>query len=131
MHITLESDYAVRIVTFLAAQNTRFDAKTISENTEVTLRFALKILRKLVASEIVRSYKGTTGGYELMKTPDKISLADVIGAIEGPYYFSRCLNPENGCPRTNGCGCKASKVFADISKTVSNKLSKTTFDQLI
>lgn len=131
MYMTLETDYAIRIVTYLAQQETRFDAKTIAENTEVTLRFALKILHKLVANKIVRSYKGTTGGYELFKKPQEISLADVIGAIEGPYYFSRCLSPEKGCTRINKSRCKASKVFADISKTVSNKLSKVTIDQLI
>ena len=46
MHITLETDYAIRIVLYLAKANKRVEAKNISENTEVTLRFALKILRK-------------------------------------------------------------------------------------
>ncbi|MCH5349833.1 MAG: Rrf2 family transcriptional regulator, partial [Oscillospiraceae bacterium] len=48
MHITLESDYAVRIVGCIAQSGHRIDAKTISAETNVTLRFALKILRKLV-----------------------------------------------------------------------------------
>jgi len=46
MHITLETDYAIRIVVFLIQANKRVDAKNISEGTGVTLRFALKILRK-------------------------------------------------------------------------------------
>lgn len=44
MHITLEADYAVRIVHALAESGKRLDAKTISEMTGVTLRFSLKIL---------------------------------------------------------------------------------------
>ncbi|MGN0674985.1 MAG: Rrf2 family transcriptional regulator, partial [Oscillospiraceae bacterium] len=55
MHITLEADYAIRIVHCLAKSKKRLDAKTIAEQTTVTLRFALKILRKLVASGIVKS----------------------------------------------------------------------------
>ena len=62
MHITLESDYAVRIVSCLSHQNKRLDAKTMSEKTCVTIRFALKILRKLVAGGIIKSFKGTQGG---------------------------------------------------------------------
>ena len=50
MHITLEADYAIRIVQVLAQNQRRLDAKTISEMTGVTLRFSLKILRKLVVS---------------------------------------------------------------------------------
>ena len=56
MHMTLEADYAVRIVEFLAVNPGRADAKTISERTSVTLRFTLKILRTLVSDGIVRSY---------------------------------------------------------------------------
>ena len=55
MHMTLEADYAVRIVEFLAVNPGRADAKTISERTSVTLRFTLKILRTLVSDGIVRS----------------------------------------------------------------------------
>lgn len=75
MHITLESDYAIRIVLYLSQIQKRAEAKNISENTEVTLRFALKILRKLVAAGIVKSFKGTQGGYELNKAPAEITLA--------------------------------------------------------
>lgn len=67
MYITLEADYAVRIVNCLAKNGSRMDAKALSAATGVTLRFSLKILRKLVAQGIVRSYKGTQGGYELAR----------------------------------------------------------------
>ena len=49
VHITLESDYAVRIVYCLAQNGGRMEAAAIAEQTGVTLRFSLKILRKLVA----------------------------------------------------------------------------------
>ena len=63
MHITLETDYAVRIVYFLAQSGERVDAGRIAEETGVTLRFSLKILRKLVSGGVVMSYKGAKGGY--------------------------------------------------------------------
>jgi Rrf2 family protein len=74
MHITLESDYAVRIVHCLGMADKRMDARAISEQTHVTLRFSLKILRKLAANGIGRSYKGIRGGYELARELDQISL---------------------------------------------------------
>lgn len=58
MHITLESDYAVRIVYCLAQNGGRMEAAAIAEQTGVTLRFSLKILRKLVAGELVKSVQG-------------------------------------------------------------------------
>lgn len=101
MHMTLEADYAVRIVEFLAVNPGRADAKTISERTSVTLRFTLKILRTLVSDGIVRSYKGAKGGYELAKPPKEITLRSVIEAVEGPYMISRCQGDAYSCQRTS------------------------------
>ena len=46
MYITLETDYAIRIVDCLVHSDHRMDAQSISEATYVSLRFSLKILRK-------------------------------------------------------------------------------------
>ncbi len=128
MHITLEADYAVRIVGCLTAEKRRLDAKTVADMTGVTLRFALKILRKLVASGLVKSFKGTYGGYELARGPHSISLKDVIETVEGKYHLSRCLSNEYDCNRGMSGQCKYRSVFNDISADVEKKLEKYTFD---
>ena len=141
MHITLETDYAIRIVDALAkaaavsseeAKKNRMDAGTIAERTEVPLRFALKILRKLVSGGIVKSYKGVYGGYELTAALDKLSIYDVIELVEGEYRFSRCLSEGYSC----NCGedelpCSYRAVFADVTQTVKEQLKKQTFDKLV
>lgn len=129
MYITLESDYAIRIVGCIKKENKRIDSKAISEKTGVTLRFALKILRKLVANGIIKSYKGTQGGYELAKAPSDISLMDIIETVEGKYYFSRCLNEECGCNRGMSGLCQYQKIFNEISEIVEEKLNSYTFDK--
>ena len=58
MRITLESDYALRILTAMASYDVVTDAKTISTDTLVTIRFTLKILHKLVQGDLVQSFKG-------------------------------------------------------------------------
>lgn len=129
MYITLESDYAIRIVSCLCENNCRMDAKTISEQTSVTLRFSLKILRKLVISGIVKSYKGTRGGYELARTPDEISINDVLTAIEGEYKLSRCLCDGNCSGGMSGY-CQYQKAFKEISEIVTKKLEEYTFGNI-
>ena len=124
MHMTLEADYAVRIVERLTLLKDRQDAKSISEKTQVPLRFALKILRKLVSEGIVKSYKGTHGGYMLAKKPSEISLRQVIEAVEGPYMISRCLQGEYACGHEQ---CHFHKIYEDISQMVRDKLDTYTF----
>lgn len=131
MHITLETDYAIRIIVFLLQANKRIDARNISEGTEVTLRFALKILRKLVGAGLVNSFKGIKGGYEIAKKPEEISLYDIIEIIEGNCYLNRCLDDTIGCNR--GCEgvCKVHKAFGSISEHMKNQLSDVTIDTLL
>lgn len=131
MHITLETDYAIRIIQMLALSEKRVDAKTISEKTGVTLRFSLKILRKLVGAGYITSFKGTSGGYIMALTPKEISLCDVIETIEGPLNFSRCVEPGFLCTREKGGACQFQKVFIRLSEQIRKELQSVTFDQLI
>ena len=92
MRITHEADYAVRIAYVLASENKMLPARDISEKSGVTLRFALKILRKLASDGIVVSYKGASGGYELAIDPDELSLGQLIECIDGPLEINHCLS---------------------------------------
>ncbi|MCD8096371.1 MAG: Rrf2 family transcriptional regulator [Ruminococcus sp.] len=131
MYITLETDYAVRIVSVLCIDGGKIDAKTISERSGVMLRFALKILRKLVSADIIKSYKGAQGGYEINRDPSEITLRMVIEAIEGTYYFSRCLSDEKGCSRGADGACCYQRAFGEITKMVREKLDSYNFADMI
>ena len=131
MYITLEADYAVRIVSVLCADGGRLDAGTISERATVTLRFSLKILRKLVAADIVKSYKGSQGGYMISRDPSEITLRMVIEAIEGTYYFSRCLSDDHECNRGMSGICCFQKAFSQITDVIRDELDKYNFADLM
>ena len=129
MRFTMETDYAIRIVHCLAKAGKRMDAKTIAEQSGVTLRFSLKILRKLVAAGIIKSFKGTQGGYEIGRHLDEISLYDVIRTVEGEYHLSRCQDADYDCGRRSPC--KFRKIFCEISKEVQEKLESHKFSEFM
>lgn len=131
MNITLEADYAIRIVYCLAQEKKRIEAKSIAETTGVTLRFSLKILRKLVAAELIKSFKGTQGGYELAKSPSEISLYDIIYVIEGPYSFSKCGFDDFVCTRKPDKDCKIRNVFCNITMSVIKQLKDAKIADLL
>lgn len=135
MHITLETDYAIRIVECLASDGGKLDAAKISQCTDVPKRFTLKIMRKLVHSGIVKSYKGAQGGYELADEPKNITLRKVVEAVEGKYNFSRCLSEDYYCSRQSDeacekiCACRFRAVYDRISVMVRDELEKVNFAQ--
>jgi Rrf2 family protein len=129
--MNLECDYAVRIVYVIAKAKDRIDAKTISERSCVSLRFALKILRKLVMGGIVVSFMGTNGGYKLAKSPEDISIYDVIYAINGEYYFNRCVDSDYICSRMGNSRCQFNKIFESITQDTIKILKSYTFDSFL
>lgn len=131
MFITLETDYAVRIVHCLAVRKVRTSAADISEQTRVPQRFALKILRKLVSGGIVKSYKGVNGGYTLMRDPSEITLRRVVEVMEGPIILSRCLSEDYVCTGYDGCACYFSERFYEISKKLAETLEEVKFSDAL
>ena len=132
MRITLESDYALRILTAMAAYDDVTDAKTISTDTSVTQRFTLKILHKLVQGGLVQSYKGVNGGYKLKAEPKDISLKNVIELIDGPIAIARCLDSTEGCSlNCDKSACDYHHIFDIISIQLANKLNKITIQDVI
>ena len=132
MRITHEADYAVRIAYVLASENKMLPARDISEKSGVTLRFALKSLRKLAADGIVVSYKGSCGGYELAVPPKELSLGRLIECIDGPLEISHCLSEGFDCTRVKDKRiCQFRRVFSEISTDLRSKLNGLTLSQFI
>lgn len=132
MRITLESDYALRIITAMSRREGVTDAKTLAEETHVTLRFTLKILNKLVGGGIVESFKGARGGYKLRLSPDEISLKMVIELIDGPIAIVRCLESAECCSlNQDKTACEYHHIFDYISLDLASKLGKITISDVI
>ncbi|MFI3206388.1 MAG: Rrf2 family transcriptional regulator [Clostridia bacterium] len=124
MHMTLEANYAVKIVELLSFNQEKIDAKTIARESQVPERFALKILRKLVSDKIVLSFKGSKGGYLLNGKPSEINLRMVIESVEGPFRISRCQQNEYTCSNPD---CRLHTIYNDISLLVRERLESYTF----
>lgn len=134
MVLTLESDYALRIIYDLSQTGEKADAATLSERIGVSLRFTLKILRKLKLAGILTSLKGAHGGYRLVGTPEEISLYDVVAAIEGEIPIARCNTDGYVCshPGTQqGLPCPLRHIFIDLAEEIKERLSAVTFADLL
>ena len=123
MRITLESDYALRIITAMAMHDKVIDAGSLSEETSVTPRFTLKILNKLVKGDIVSSFKGAKGGYALKVPADEITLKMIIELIDGPIAIARCVDDGESCSlNCDKAACIYHHIFDGISLELARKL---------
>jgi len=128
MKITREADYAIRIVHCLCKREDRVDAKAIAQETDVTLRFTLKILRKLCQEGIAKSYKGVSGGYVLNKQPEAITLLQVVEAVDGPIRINKCLAKGYVCGRVSKLtDCTFHSALGKINTMLRRELDAVNF----
>ena len=132
MKITQESEYAIRIVDYLARLGRLSGASEISEVTAAPLRFSKNILQKLTRAGIVNSYKGVYGGYELGRRPEEISLYDVMEATDGPIRLNRCLAGEHECTyAADKQQCPYHETFRELSNDMERKMRKFRFSSAV
>jgi Rrf2 family protein len=128
MRRTLKMSDAVTIglhmAAYLAANPARLvTSREIAEVLGASLAHCSKVLHRLVRQGIVRSVRGTGGGFRLARPPAEVPLQDVYEAIEGPLKPDTCLL---GGPVCEGDRCIFGGLVEKVNALVCSYLSETT-----
>ena len=91
--ITRKTDYALLALASLANLEPHgTSARDLAERLHLPLPVLRNILKQLASRGVLKSTRGTKGGYRLAKHPDEISLAELVEVIEGPLRLTRCCS---------------------------------------
>lgn len=94
----------------------------IAENQEIPRHFLSKILQQLVKAGLLESMKGPNGGFKLSKKPEKITLLQIIKAIDGLDIFTQCgigfkkCSDDHPCPIHHDYKTVRDKVYELFKK---------------
>ena len=99
MQLKNSTDYSIRIVCYLAAQERMVSTSELSRKLNVSANYVPKIAKKLKDAKIVNACEGINGGYMLAKQPENISLMDIISCVEETMAINRCLEEDRFCSR--------------------------------
>lgn len=130
MQITRATDYAVRVMIHLAGLPTGSSLRQseLSKATDVSGHFLSKVLQQLVRSRLIRSQRGTGGGYALAASATTVSLLDIVEAMEGPIRLNQCLEEGPSCDRKSWC--PAHQVWAEAQLAVAQVLGGASIAKL-
>jgi len=124
------TDYATVILSFMARDKEHAHTATeIAETTGIALPTVSKILKLLVKAKVLMSTRGAKGGYALARNPEKISVATVISALEGPIALTECSISHQGCEQASGCDIRGN--WSLINQTIHDALESVTLADLI
>ena len=129
MQITRETDYAVRCILHLSLEPGRVPmVNEIAGERNIPRSFLAKILQKLTRAGMVKSYRGSRGGFRLSKDPADITLRDVVEAMEGRVLLNLCAVEGNTCDLRESCSVHP--VGRRLTAELAGNLEKHTFEKL-
>ena len=106
MNVTSKGRYALRIMIDLAQHRDEgyISLKTISDRTQLSMKYLEMIVGNLKKAELVDSTLGKEGGYKLNKTPQEYSIGEILRCIEDNLAPVACIKEgEIQCDRSGAC----------------------------
>jgi Rrf2 family iron-sulfur cluster assembly transcriptional regulator len=130
MHITRSGEYGLRGLLFLVRQTPEkmVLVSEISREQHISETFLAKIFQRLSKAGLLRSSRGSKGGFSLGKPANRITMKEVIEAIEGPIALNRCLLREGECEEERVCPFH--QVWEQAQQCVIEILNGTTMEDL-
>jgi Rrf2 family protein len=131
MQITRQADYALRAMIYLSRLEPTQRAATsqIADVQHIPPSFLAKIISQLSIAGLIHTSRGARGGVSLARTPEEISILEVVEAIDGPIALNECTSASGSCQFGEDCPMKP--VWCDTQQELIDKLRNTTFAEVV
>lgn len=133
MRISYKGDYALKAILELSLRYGRSEAVSIGEiasSGDMPESFLEQILLMLKKGGFVKSKRGINGGFYLAKSPNNITVGDVIRFIEGPIEPISCVEDGyKGCKDLKNCILR--DVWKEVGRAISMVVDTVNFEELV
>jgi FeS assembly SUF system regulator len=124
------TDYGTVIMTSMArTPDAVHTAREITEQIHVALPTVSKVLKVLAQARLLQSYRGASGGYRLARAPQKISVAEIIKALEGPIGLTECSTTPGLCHQEMMCPIRPN--WQRINRAILATLERITLAEMV
>jgi Rrf2 family transcriptional regulator, nitric oxide-sensitive transcriptional repressor len=107
MRLTYQTDFALRMLMFLAVAEGHQTIEVIARHYGISKNHLMKVAQRLVAEGYVVSLRGRGGGLALAYPPEALNLGTIVRTFEDVGTFVECFDPvTNRCAATPACGLK-------------------------
>jgi Rrf2 family nitric oxide-sensitive transcriptional repressor len=130
IRINRQTDYAVRLILYLAqqAEGVRVSTAEVRKEMQIPPALAQRIVADLARGEFIQTYPGRDGGLVLARTAEKINLRQIVEHFEGKFFISDCLVDKGNCPFDNNCPVRFR--WAKLQSQMVLELEQITFKEL-
>lgn len=131
MQLNVTTDYAIRIILYLAMRKEITTSKEIAAAMGIPKNYVLKITHKLVEAALIKRLVGVQGGFALEKKAAEITLLDIVNIMEPTMRINRCLEDDRFCSRYATENCPVRSFYCILQNEMENGLKKMTVQKLL
>ena len=131
MKISTKGTYALGIMTDIASlkQDEAVSLTLLSQRNNMSIKYLEQIVNMLVKNDLLKSFRGTNGGYKLSRDAKHITLGQILKATEGELQTVSCINSDVKCDKI--AKCLTVGVWTKLDNIVNDFLNSTTLDDVI
>ncbi len=124
------TDYAIILLAHMAQNADKsISARLLAQKTNIPVPTVSKVLKILAKKQLISSHRGALGGYKILRKPEDISVAEMIGALEGPIAITECaLSAKHICNISDACLAKG--PWQQINRVVNLALEDLSLAQM-
>jgi Rrf2 family cysteine metabolism transcriptional repressor len=131
MKLSTKIRYGTRAILELALRfgEGPIELKEIARSQEISIKYLEQVIIPLRTAGMVKSARGSKGGYSLAKAPSDICLFDVVEALEGPLYLVDCVKDSEQCRRSSSCVTR--DIWSEVSQALHGVLKSITLEEMV
>lgn len=129
MKLSNTTEYALRILSFMAMdEKLLYTANELFDKLQIPYRYLRKQLNFLLKQGLLVSVQGKTGGYQIAKSLNEITLMDIIEATDDTKIENMCFFGFNECPLTQKCSMH--ERWGEVRNATTTLLKTTTLNDI-
>ncbi|MBC8481843.1 MAG: Rrf2 family transcriptional regulator [Planctomycetes bacterium] len=131
MRLSTKTKYGIRSLCELAENYGKglVQVRAIAQKQQVSAKYLEHLMAMLKSAGFIRSIRGSKGGYELTRSPEKIKLSDCFATLEGDFIPADCFEDLIGCKRADECRIK--NFLHELQNAVYSVIDSKTLADLI
>ena len=105
------------------------ELKEIARRENISLKYLEQVIVPLRTAGLVKSVRGSKGGYLLAKPPSEVCLKDLVEILDGPIHLIECLNDPRVCQKISSCVTR--DIWKEVSEAIHGIFHSITLEDMV
>lgn len=131
MKLSTRSRYGTRMMLDMARHYDQGPVQIgeIAKRQDISVKYLEQLIIPLKKANYVQSVRGPKGGHMLAKSPDRITVGEIVDLLEGGIYLTQCVENPGVCEKSEGCLTRS--LWQEATRAMHDKLNAVTLSEMI